>query len=171
MSRAVVGSALPVTGDRVDEMPKGSCHRNTAAPRRSFQARWQSALPHALLLTALLLMPVQMRAGAGDPHPHALVQVLLDASDGEIDHHASKVHAAGAHVVHAGETGESRPHHLDTPSFEKPSPAASGMPILAALVAVLIFPGPDERQAWPAPAPRRGLVPALEPPPPRMHVV
>jgi hypothetical protein len=46
---------------------------------------WSARLG-ALALIGLLLMPIDYRGGAEQPHAHSLLQLLLDASDGHLDH-------------------------------------------------------------------------------------
>lgn len=138
-----------------------------AANHRSRIERWASLLPRTLLLLAVLLLPVQMRAGANDPHPHALLQLLLDASDGAIDHHADEPHVADAHSGHEGDHAAPRAHDPDVPTFEEPASAASGGQMLATLVVLVIVPLPAYRQVWPAPSARAGRQLSPELPPPR----
>jgi hypothetical protein len=111
-----------------------------------------------------------MRSGATRPHPHALLQVLLDLSDGTIDHHTGGHHGAAAHAPHSAERATPHADDPDTPSFEAPSPAASGTSLLAALVLLLIVPAQDSRPAWPRSAIRMGHHPGIDPPPPRVPV-
>ncbi|MDQ2651557.1 MAG: hypothetical protein M3Z20_00820 [Chloroflexota bacterium] len=115
------------------------------------------ALPHfhpasALRLLALLglfLLPIQMRAGTGYVHPHALVHLLLDAGDGAIDHHllasagAANAHADQAeHVLRAGKASP------DLPTFESIQMAAGGLAVtLVALV--LFFIASRQERVWP----------------------
>jgi hypothetical protein len=40
-----------------------------------------------MALLSMLLLPSVYRAGADFPHDHSLLQLLIDASDGVIDHH------------------------------------------------------------------------------------
>jgi hypothetical protein len=65
---------------------RGCAHNRIAAPP------WRHATTLALL--ALLLMPVNYRAGAADPHSHALLQLLFETrSDIPIhDHGVDQVH-------------------------------------------------------------------------------
>jgi hypothetical protein len=71
------------------------------APR---ETGWCARFVRALALIGLLLLPIEIRAGTERPHPHALFQVLLDASDGKIDHHA--------------DDASTRTHHLDGEEHE-----------------------------------------------------
>ena len=148
-------------------MPNRSRHRQWAVFCRSSIDRRASLLPRVLLLLAVFLLPVQMRAGANDPHPHALLQVLLDARDGAIDHHADESHVAASHAEHDVGHPAPRAYDPDVPTFEEPAPAASGGQMLAALVVLVFAPLPALRQVWPAPPARIGRTPPFDPPPPR----
>lgn len=59
---------------------------------------------HALSVVAvlsLLTLPVDLRAGLRDPHPHALFQIIDDAADGAIDHdHDAVDQGYGVHEHH-----------------------------------------------------------------------
>ncbi|HET7094991.1 MAG TPA: hypothetical protein VFI22_15975 [Thermomicrobiales bacterium] len=49
-------------------------------------------------ILALLMLPVDLRAGLELPHPHAIFQIILDAADGGLDHdHAALDQGYGAH--------------------------------------------------------------------------
>jgi hypothetical protein len=73
-------------------------------------------LLRALALNGLLLLPIQMRASAASPHPHALLHLFLDASDGTIDYHAAEDAAAAATDHHAGSVDASDSHPPDIPT-------------------------------------------------------
>lgn len=132
------------------------------------------AIPHfhpasALRLLALLglfLLPIQMRAGTGYVHPHALLHLLLDASDGVIDHHllarAGADNAHGDQDEHVRRAGKASP---DLPTFESIQMAAGGLVVtLVALVLLLISSMQERvwprRQAWSG----RRVLPELPPP-------
>ncbi|MGI9255144.1 MAG: hypothetical protein ACR2J8_15485 [Thermomicrobiales bacterium] len=48
-----------------------------------------------LAVVSLLAMPVTANAGMREPHPHALLQLVIDEADGELDHHL----AASSHMT------------------------------------------------------------------------
>jgi hypothetical protein len=117
-------------------------------------------LLRALALLGLLLLPIQMRAGAQDPHPHALLHLLVDARDGAFDHHtlSEAPGAAGA-------------HHPDIPTVGQSISAAGGLAALAAVVAALIIPPPVADPIWPRSVHWRDRLRTVEPPPPRTGCV
>jgi len=128
-------------------------------------------LLRALALLGLLLLPIQMRAGAASPHPHALLHLLLDARDGAFDHHTFGETAGAAtnhDVEHLAATGSPSP---DTPSYTTSITAAGGLAVLAMAVTMLTLPAPRAERAWPRHAWWREWRPVLEPPPPRMKCV
>jgi hypothetical protein len=51
-------------------------------------------------IALLFLMPVSARAGIREPHPHAFLQLAIDAHDGRLDHHRDDASDAshGNHV-------------------------------------------------------------------------
>ena len=119
-----------------------------------------------LALFGLLLLPIQMRAGTDYVHPHALLHLLLDASDHVIDHHldsAAPGHQHGAQGSHARGTQAASP---DLPTFESIQMAAGGLTVsLATLVVLLVIPG--QERVWPRSERWRGRRVRPEPPPPR----
>ncbi|MBA3451048.1 MAG: hypothetical protein H0T18_07545 [Chloroflexia bacterium] len=147
-------------------------------PVRGLNTRRLLPLVRVLSLVFLLLLPMQMRAGADDPHPHALLQLLLDARDGAIDHHTGTGHdelrddhepvrhsqepAADAHAPANGV------HEPDIPSFGDLTSAGGSMALLCAIVAFYTIPLPERARFWPAPARWKGWLPALDSPPPRI---
>ena len=137
--------------------------QSAAACCRGFSARRLLPLVRMLGLVALLLLPMQMRAGTADPHPHALLQLLLDARDGAIDHHTGEEHA-GPDDTHAATSGS---HQPDLPTFNGVATASGSMALLVALVAMVVIPSLERNRFWPAPSRWPGRMPALEPPPPR----
>lgn len=114
---------------------------------------------------------MQMRAGAGQPHPHALLHLLLDASDGSFDHHTLGEEPAGPTHDHAAAITASGEHQPDIPTLGTSVSALGGLAILAALVTSLVIPTPLAERIWLFPACWRGRFPALEPPPPRIASV
>jgi hypothetical protein len=129
------------------------------------------SLLRTLALLGLLLLPIQMRAGAQHPHPHALLHLLVDASDGSLVHHTREEAAASPSHDHSGAVTVAGPHQPDIPTFGTSVSAAGGLTILAALVAALMIPPRLAERTWLYPVPWRGRLPALEPPPPRIPSV
>ncbi len=117
----------------------------------------------ALALLSLFLLPIQMRAGTQHPHPHALLQLVLDASDGALDHHTLGEAAASAAHDHSAASD----HQPDIPTLSPSVSALGGLAILAALITSLMIPPRLAERTWPQLARWRGRFPALEPPPPR----
>jgi hypothetical protein len=139
------------------------CNPPLIAPSRD--ARQLLRLLRVLALIVVFMFPMQMRAGADDPHPHSALQLLLDARDGMVDHHSpAKIPASeivdghGAHV----RTATSAP---DLPSFGE-SNLIGGVAMLAAVVMVFSLPT-QPRLTWTLPVSWQGRLPALDPPPPR----
>lgn len=133
-------------------------HRG-ASRSRAWHWLWSLAFARVLVLLTLFLLPVQMRAGAPDAHPHALLTLLLDLRDGELDHHAGDRHDTAIGADHSGQGS-------DLPDYGK-SNVAGSVALLAATIVLLVIPSlPRERTAalaehW------QGRAPVLEPPPPR----
>ena len=112
----------------------------------------------------LFLLPMQMRAGASDPHPHAMLHLLLDARDGLLDHHDDGAHAA----EHARHQSASDAHEPDVPKTGASNVAGGAMALLAAIVVVFRVPAGRRVTAWPSPPLLLDRLPALDPPPPRL---
>jgi hypothetical protein len=119
-------------------------------------------LIHLLALVSLFLLPVQVRAGAVAPHPHALLQLMIDAADGKIDHHAGNRDQAPP----AAHTSVS--HQPDVPAFGNSTLTFSDFPALAAIVLVFAVTSSRTAPNWPPIACWRDWLPAIEPPPPRV---
>ncbi|MGH2614199.1 MAG: hypothetical protein ACRDJC_03085 [Thermomicrobiales bacterium] len=135
-----------------------------ATPRRRRQTTPRPlVIVRVLGLLFLFLLPMQMRAGADDPHPHALLQLVLDARDGAIDHHDD----AGQENNHDGHLHAAAEQEPDIPTVGASSGASGSMAMLAALVVLFLVPAPESRQLWPVSSQRSGRIPALDPPPPR----
>lgn len=128
------------------------------------------AIPHlhlgstlrVLALLGLFLLPIQMRAGAGYVHPHALLHLLLDASDGVIDHHLL---AGKAHTDQDGHARPAAKASPDLPTFESIQMAAGGLVVsLVAVILLLIISRRERvwprREAWSG----RRVLPELPPP-------
>ncbi|MCC7024419.1 MAG: hypothetical protein IT338_16455 [Thermomicrobiales bacterium] len=125
---------------------------------------WTGIAPLVVLCT-LALLPVQMKAGVDQPHPHALLQLLIDASDGVINHH----HTDGdehrhAHAASCDVDGQGAP---DLPSFGEILGFSGDLPLADASVALLWLPVRRSRAIWQSSGSWRASIPLLEPPPPR----
>lgn len=146
-------------------------HRQCVAPRSATVVpAWALVTVRALLLLAIALLPVQMRAGANEAHPHSILQLILDARDGTIDHHAAPAVAShgATHEVHGPLPGECVANP-DVPSVEETG-RLGGISLL--FVSTLLMPLPAFGGAgiWPSLPMRRGRQPELDPPPPRLLV-
>lgn len=141
-------------------------HRATSRTSGGPTARVIS-LTTLILLVALILQPIQMRAGAADPHPHALMQILLDVRDGAIDHHAAD-DQRGRRLAASHDVPRVFIFDPDLPRLENAKPVSSGTMALAPILAVFwSFLGRLER-IWQPQAPWQDRLPDLEPPPPRV---
>ncbi len=138
---------------------------------RGLNTRRLLPLVRVLNLIFLLLLPMQMRAGADDPHPHALLQLILDARDGAVDHHASEDHEE-RHDDHAPGSGSHEPvddvYVPDIASFGGLTSAGGSMALLFAIVAFYSIPTPERARIWPLLSLPGGWLPDLDPPPPRI---
>jgi hypothetical protein len=124
-------------------------------------------LARVLALVTCFLLPMQMRAGAEDAHPHAMLQLILDARDGGLDHHESEPrHAADGHD-HEEAGAETGAHEPDVPVAEVSHGVGAGLAILAVVVVLLEGIAAGREAVWPSFARWRGRRPTLEPPPPR----
>jgi hypothetical protein len=163
----VVRSAGVVAAAPGDAMPCLIVIRQRAFPRiPRVRAACSPAIVRALGLVALLLLPVQMRAGGADVHPHALLQLMLDARDGSFDHHEGDHAIAGHTYEPVRDEVTSGNHEPDLPSMGDAS-HAGGMAILGAIVIIFTAPRTEADRAWVIPNKWCGLLLAPEPPPPR----
>jgi hypothetical protein len=121
----------------------------------------------ALVAVAVLLTPVTYRAGAEIGHPHALVQLVYEATRGVPDHH----HPSSDHL--------SDVNHPISESHRRAPDVAHGpdgtVVITLALFAVLapirasLLLNPARRDFWcRREVPLAGVKPGLDPPPPRV---
>lgn len=142
-----------------------------AAARHLGDLAWVPSLVRGVALIGLFLLPIQMRAGAQAPHPHALLHLLLDASDGSFDHHTLDETASTVSHDHVGAVTAADSHEPDVPDVGTSVSAAGGLAILAAIVTALTIPPRLAERSWLHPAHRRSRFLALEPPPPRIASV
>ena len=123
------------------------------------------ALARILTLTFLFLLPVQMQAGGDEPHPHALLQLLLDAGDGSLDHHH-----ADENPRHGADENEARADgaapRSDLPAIAEGAIGA-GIALLAAVILLFWVPDSTPQCDWDSPRCWRDRLRALDPPPPR----
>jgi hypothetical protein len=148
-------------------MPYTTHHTPRTIVRDLSNPAWTLGIVRVLALLSLLLLPIQMRAGTQHPHPHALLQLVLDASDGSFDHHTLGEAAASPAHDHSGEIAAADGHQPDVPTHAPSVSALGGLAILAALVTSLLIPPRLAERNWMQPARWRGRFPTLEPPPPR----
>jgi hypothetical protein len=115
------------------------------------------------------MLPMQMRAGVEYPHPHALFQLLLDASDDVIDHHTLVQTGEMGHDAHAHAAAASNAemHDPDLPTYSDQIDVGANLAVLALLAALLTIPPAPTLGIWAQRPEWRGQIPALEPPPPR----
>ena len=162
--------ATIVSGDAMPQRVGFLQFRFAPSPSRGFTFRRVLPLVRIVSLVLLLLLPMQMRAGGDEPHPHALLQLMLDARDGAIDHHADVAHEEPHEASESGQgwhepvSGVREP---DIPTFGGLSSASGSMALLLTIAAFCVIPMPERTWFWPAPLPWAGRFPALEPPPPR----
>jgi hypothetical protein len=124
-------------------------------------------LVRILALIVILLLPVQMRAGAAGAHPHALLHLVLDARDGSFDHHHAEHDAAYDGADHGDASHTADEHAPDLPTAGESNRVGGGLAILAALVVLYAIPITRSSLRWPLPPRWQGIARALEPPPPR----
>ena len=144
--RSVTCAANAAPGDG---MPVRSPAQQHIAPWRRRNGGRIVALVRILTLTFLFLLPVQMQAGGDEPHPHALLQLLLDAGDGSIDHHlADENPRHGADENKAMADGAApRP---DLPAIAEGAMGA-GIALLTAVILIFWVPDPTSQRAWSRP--------------------
>ena len=135
-------------------MSSMSHHPQLLIARTAGTLAWLVLLIRAMALCGLLLLPVQVRAGAAHPHPHALLHLLLESRDASLVHHSEPVDAAASH----------RP---DIPAFESSISTAGALAVLAAFVTAVTIPQPRASRTWARLASWHDRPPVLEPPPPR----
>lgn len=135
----------------------------------------------ALLLVLIVLMPVSYRAGTDSSHPHTIFQSLIDMAIGQPHHDHpwdGANHAGAGNIVGAAETSDHGAAERLEPNLASPdmptvlglsSPidATASIHALGALVAAILS-GSGPRSIRDAVRTLSGLIPALEPPPPRL---
>ena len=139
-----------------------------------------AALPivnlHALsvfAVLALLTLPVDLRAGLRDFHPHALLQIIDDEADGALDHdHAAIDQGYGVHDHHDHHAIEATPGEGVSPDLPRLSSAGAGVGVglVVAMIGLLQPPRetPVTRRIIAAPPSLRGVVVSPPIPPPRL---
>ena len=136
---------------------------------------WLTVLVTVLSGALLVSAPVTLRAGSSVAHPHTLQQVMADAADGRLDHHASHPTAlqfswdAGPAPI-VDWVGASAVDFLtDVPQVAAAESVAITLTNLAALVALLIVVGDSRtvrRGEWhPVPLHTPWITVADDPPP------
>jgi hypothetical protein len=143
------------------------------------RARTERRPPTRLLLAVAALslwtLPVDYRAGAATPHPHAFLQLWIDAAHGSLEHH----HAAfPAPAEAAGEAERSSASPTISPPgltggarvYDGAGGAVSGRDLLLATLTLTPALGTLRgRRAMPDPLPGAGRNPQPEPPPPQLR--
>jgi hypothetical protein len=140
--------------------------RNLHLPRAIPRPRIASTL-RALALVGLFLLPIQMRAGTEYVHPHALLHLLLDASDHEIDHHHVAVMPTRGHGDHSDHAPRRESASPDLPTFESIQMAAGGLAVTLVTLALLLITSISER-IWPRREAWNGCRVRPDLPPPRL---
>jgi hypothetical protein len=167
-SSRVVASARHARVRAGERMPHRVRRRQCVAPRSSLAVpAWALSIARAILLLTIALLPVQMRAGASEIHPHSILQLVLDAQDGAIDHHGTTGASPHAHETHVAARGECLADP-DLPSVEETG-RLGGISILSVPVILLLVPVFSTERPWLMPSMRHGRQPELDPPPPRAH--
>ena len=145
-------------------------HQHSHQPRATPLLHPASVL-RLLALLGLFLLPIQMRAGTQYVHPHALLHLLLDASDNAIDHHhpaiATPNHTHGDPGDHSRGTPKAAP---DLPTFESIQMAAGGLVVSLVALALFLITSTPER-VWPRREVWHGRRVLPELPPPRLFGV
>lgn len=141
-------------------------HHHLHQPRTTPLLHPASAL-RLLALLGLFLLPIQMRAGTEYVHPHALLHLLLDASDSTLDHHhpaiATPNHTHGDPGDHSREAPQAAP---DLPTFASIQMAAGGLAVTLVAFALFLITSMQER-VWPRREVWHGRRVLPELPPPR----
>ncbi len=133
-------------------------------PRVLFSLAWATAL------FALVLLPVNYRAGAELAHAHSLPQVLLDAAHGTVHHHGNGVAdwlepAVNDDVaVAATMAGDEKP---DAGQQQDSAPATSGIHLLLVVASLLALVVAGSSSVQARPRKLAGLVSRVPAPPPR----
>jgi hypothetical protein len=136
---------------------------------RSRAASWSCAV-HALALLGLLLLPIDYRAGAEQPHAHSLPQLWADAADGVVHHHGPSAIDWLDPAVDAGEAARSSivgSAAADVGEQQDSAPAAGGLHMLLVALVVLRAVSAVRRPVSNPARPLAGLAPRIPSPPPR----
>ena len=145
-------------------------HRYDPRLLRAIPGPYVASVLRMLALLGLFLLPIQMRAGTEYVHPHALIHLLMDAADHEIDHHytaAPSSHGHGDHSNHAPRHDTASP---DLPTFESIQMAAGGLAVPLVALTLLVLTAIHER-IWPRREDWRGRRVRPDFPPPRFCVL
>lgn len=135
-------------------------------PRAIPHLRPASAL-RLLALLGLFLLPIQMRAGTAYAHPHALLHLLLDASDNVIDHHLATATPDQGHGDHSDHSRREATASPDLPTFESIQMAAGGLAVSLVTLALFLIISRQER-VWPRREAWSGRHVQPDLPPPRL---
>jgi hypothetical protein len=133
-------------------------------------------------VVVLLLLPVEYRAGAQQPHPHAILQLIWEASQGTPSHHIraamhpcaletaarqARLLDTSDHAAAVGHAGRYQPDVADTADSTRMSStllALALMPWLACLVRLL---SPSDKPWRRSGTMVDGVTHSPEPPPPK----
>ncbi len=129
-----------------------------------------ASLLRVLALLGLFLLPIQMRAGTEYVHPHALLHLLLDGSDHEIDHHHAAVSPDNGHGDHSNHAPRSEAAAPDLPTFESIQMAAGGLAVTLVTLTLLLITSAHQR-VWPRREAWSGRRVRPDLPPPRLSAV
>jgi hypothetical protein len=129
-----------------------------------------SSLLRLLALLGLFLLPIQMRAGTEYVHPHALLHLLLDAADDEIDHHQVAVTSDHGHGDHSNHPQRDVTASPDLPTFASIQMAGGGLAVTLVSLALFFIASVQER-VWPRREVWSGRRVLPELPPPRLCVL
>ena len=140
-------------------------HQRRHLPRAIPHLRAASAL-RLLALLGLFLLPIQMRAGTEFVHPHALLHLLLDASDNVLDHHPATAPPKLAHGDHGAHSPQNATVSPDLPTFDSIQMAAGGLVVSLVTLVLFLFAAWQER-VWPRREVWRSRRVLPELPPPR----
>lgn len=151
---------------------------------RSFTGRIPRSLAIAIAAMAVLLTPVEYRAGADLPHPHAMIQLIYEASRGiPLHHHAVSYDRENQHTSmsmydppqgHAMSQTDALLAGMPIPGRDVAQQADASLAVVVKMFAALtpvVIALPPARISYRSQLrdilELRGIVTAPEPPPPR----